>query len=314
MDPFANDSTVHQFRISRFQRVVRRFTPGKKYGWLHSPGDNTVLGLAWVVSGLLAVLVPLIYRTIHKNKYREEYMTYFWEQEYQQYEQQRQQNYEKYGNNYNYGGAYMADYNESEYVDVNQCKWWQVNCFSFFVDRDGEPMPDQEWYPTWYSGFSLTEEERQAMEDNLEQPGSLKFVYVWQLIMFVIIGYYGLLVIRQNRNPTGLIIALLVWANFAFLSLWVMADGSIASDGQQVMRTGFYGQMSVLIFMSNFWYFLHGLAFVLIFWIRSSCLAEQEQRETEERETAQRIAEQRLSAAREKSSSSSSYTAPVTQQ
>lgn len=283
MDPFkSNNPTAIQPR-SRLQRTMRRFAR-PRYGWCHSPCDNTLLSIAWVVSGLLAVLIPLIYRTIHKNKYREMYMTYYWEHEYETYAQQRQQNYEQYGNNYNYGGVYTYDYAQSEYVDVNNCKWWKFNCFSFYANKEGEPMADQEWFPTWYSGFSVTEEDRREMEDNLEQPGSLQFVYVWQLLMFFIISWYGLVVIRKNRNPAGLIVALLVWANFAFVSMWLLADGSIATDGQQVFRSGFYGQVSVLVFMTNFWYFLHGLAFVIIFWLRASCLAEQRQREMEERE------------------------------
>jgi hypothetical protein len=312
MDPFENSKPT---RPQRFQRAIRRYIPQKKYGWYHSPCDNMVLSIAWVVSGLVAVLGPLIFRTIHTNKYKQIYLSYYWEEEYQAYEEQRKQNYEQYGNNYNYGGAYMYDgSNEREWVDVNNCKWWQFNCFSFFANREGEAMPDQEWYPTWFSGFTQTEEDRQEMEANLEQPGPLKFVYAWQIIMFIVIGWYGMLVIRQNRNPTGLIVALLVWANFAFISMWLMADGSIITDGQQVKRTGFYGQMSVLIFMSNFWYFLHGLVFVLVFWIRASCLAEQRQQEKEDREIAEQ--EQRaLAAAQEKEKSDSSgYKAPVTQQ
>ena len=277
VDVFENYSPTK--KVSKLRRVVQNVVP-QKFQLMHSPEDNIILSAIWVVSGLLAVLIPLIYRTIHKNKYREKYMSYYWEQEYEQYEQQRQENYEKYGNQYNYGGAYMAEYDEKEYVDVNNCKWWQLNCFSFFVNRDGQPMADQEWAPTWYSGFMTTEEERQMMQDNLEQPGSLKFVYIWQIIMFAVIGYYGLKVIRENRNPTGLIIALLVWANFAFLSMWLMADGSIVTEGQAVKRTGFYGQLSVLIFMSNFWYFIHGLAFVLVFWLRSKLVEDETKKET----------------------------------
>jgi len=294
MDPFENDDLVNgTSQTSRFKRMARKLTPTKKYG-RHYPGSNMILAIAWVISGLVCVLVPLIYRTIHKNKYREIYMSYYWEQEYQAYEEQRKQNYEKYGNSYNYGGAYMyPDYAEREYMDVNNCKWWQINCFSFFVNREGEPMPEQQWMPTWYSGFSLTEEERQEMEDNLEQPGSLKFVYVWQLVMFAIICWYGLLVIRQNRNPTGLIVALLVWANFSFLSMWLMADGSIVTEGQRAKRSGFYGQISVLIFMSNFWYFLHGLAFILVFWIRASCLEEHMERRKEAKQGAKPVTDQR---------------------
>jgi len=275
---FENSSPVK--RLSKFRGAVAKVIP-EKIKLLHSREENVLLSIVWVVSGLLSVLIPLIYRTIHKNKYRATYMTYYWEQEYEQYEEQRKENYEKYGNQYStYGEAYYADYGEPEYQDVNNCKWWQLNCFSFFVNREGEPMEGQEWAPTWYSGFITTEEERQEMQDNLEQPGSLMFVYIWQILMFAAIGYYGLKVINQNRNPTGLIIALLVWSNYAFLSMWLMADGSIVTDGQVVKRTGFYGQMSVLIFMSNFWYFIHGLGFVLFFWLRSK-LAEDEEEEKE---------------------------------
>lgn len=284
MDVFENtDPTIIEPR-SRYHRIARKLNP-KSYGWCHSGSDNWILSIAWVLSGLLAVLIPLIHRTIHKNKYREMYMTYYWEHEYQQYAEQRKQNYEQYGNNYNYYGVYAYDGSaEREWVDVNNCKWWKFNCFSFYANREGEAMPDQEWYPNWYSGFSTTEEERQEMEENLEQPGSLKFVYVWQLFMFLVILFYGSRVFSQNQNPTGLIVALLVWANFCFLSMWLMADNSIMTEGQQVFRSGFYGQISVLVFMTNFWYFIHGLFFVIVFLVRASCLAEQRQREIEEKE------------------------------
>jgi len=286
MDPFENHEPTGRLskHISKLRRIVGKVVPkAVKHDTMHSPTDNFYLSLSWIVTSLLAVLIPLIFRTIHMNKYRKNYMNYHWEEEYEQYEQQRAENYRQYGNSYNYGGAYMAENNQREYFDVNKCKWWNLNCFSFFVNSEGEPMPDQEWAPAWYSGFMTTEEEREMMQKNLQQPASLKFVYVWQILMFAVIGWYGLKVIRENRNPQGLIVALLVWANFAFLSMWLMADGSIVTDGEQVQRTGFYGQMSVLIFMSNFWYFLHGLAYVIVFWVRASCLKEQEKREQQQK-------------------------------
>lgn len=288
MDPFENSNHIEEPRQSRFRRAVRGLKG--RGGRNQSLPGNAVLSLTWIVSSLLAVLIPLIYRTIRKNMYREEYMKYFWEEEYEYYAEQRKQNYENDANGYNYGGAYTANA-YSEFVDVNRCRWWQLNCFSFFVNAEGEPMQDQEWMPTWYSGFSLTEEERTEMQDNLEQPGSLKFVYVWQIVLFLALGVYGLMVIQQNRNPTGLIIGLLVWSNFAFLSMWLMADGSIITEGQEVKRTGFYGQMSVLIFMTNFWYFLHGLAFLLVFWIRASTVAKEDAKEKEQRNCAEPPAE-----------------------
>ena len=279
-DIFENQS--HTSRLSKLKRVYRRVVP-ERIQLLHTSEANSLLSLIWVVSGFVSVLAPLIYRSVHKYKYRQEYLKYYWEQEYEQYEQQRQQNYQMYGNAYNAGnyGEEYQEYQEQEYVDVNNCKWWDLNCFSFFVNGEGEAKADQEWAPTWYRMFITSDEERQEMQDNLESPGSLKFVYIWQILMFIVIGVYGLKVIRENRNPTGLMIALLVWANFAFLSMWLMADGSIVTDGQEVKRMGFYGQMSVLVFMSNFWYFIHGMAFVLVFWLRAK-FVEDEKEEVKE--------------------------------
>lgn len=287
MDVFENSPPLES-KSSRFRRMMRSVEP-RRFGWFHSPCDNAVLSIIWVVSGILTVAVPLIHRNIHKNKYQDMYLSYYWEHEYRQYAENRKQNYEKYGNNYNYYGAYTNSYADYEWVDVNNCKWYKPFCFSFYANREGEPMPNQEWYPTWYSGFQTTEEERMEMEDNLENPGSLKFVYVWQLIIFIAIMVYGTVVIRNNRNPTGLIVALLVWSNFAFISMWLMADNSIETEGERAFRWGFYGQISVLIFMTNFWYFLQGLVFAIIFWVRGSCLAEQRQREIE----AQKMVDER---------------------
>ncbi|KAG7347337.1 hypothetical protein IV203_016042 [Nitzschia inconspicua] len=266
------------FKNTRLQGVFeRRF----------SAEGNFVLSASWVLSGLLAFLIPLIYRTIHKKKYEQEYMKYFWEKEYEYQEEMRQQGYEKYGNNYNYGGAYMYpdNYMNREYWDVNNCRWWQMNCFPYYVNQDGEPMPDQGWYPTWYSGWTVTEEEREQMALGREQPGSLKFVYVWQLLTFLVLLWYGVRVIRQNRNVTGLLIALFVWANFAFMSMWLMADNSIQIDGDGVFRSGFYGQLSVLIFLSNFWYMLHAFIFLIVLGMRQCMIQEEAERVKKERET-----------------------------
>jgi hypothetical protein len=288
------------FKNTRLQGVFER-------GF--SPEGNFVLSAAWILTGLLAFLIPLIHRTIHKNKYEKEYMKYFWEQEMEYQEEQRAAGYEKYGNNYNYGGAYMypSNYMNREYWDVNNCRWWQMNCFPYYINQDGEPMPEQGWYPTWYSGWTTTEEEREAMALAREQPGSLKFVYIWELFTFLIILWYGMRVIRQNRNLAGLLIALFVWANYAFLSMWLMADGSIQTDGDGVFRTGFYGQLSVLIFMANFWYFLHGVVFLVVFGIRKCMMDEEEYRAQRERENTEKVAEAEAEAKR------SDYQAPTSQ-
>lgn len=287
---------------TRLARALRRFTPRDRRRLGPSPETNFVLCAIWLITGIVVVLGPLIYRTIHKRKYNEVYLSYYYEQEMEYYEQQRQEAYEMYGNNY----MYPQDYMEREYMDVNNCRWWQLNCFSYYVQSDGEPAAQQGWYPTWYSGWATTEEQQEQRDKNREQPGSLKFVYVWQILMFIVIVAYGLTVIRENRNTTGLIVALVVWANFCFTSMWLMADGSIATDGEEVLRSGFYGQMSVLIFMTNFWYFFHGLVFAIVFWIRGAMLDEQVQ---SNKENEKKVAEQQAASAAA-SQPSNGYVAP----
>jgi len=50
--------------------------------------------------------------------------------------------------------------------------------------------------------------------------------------------------------------------------MWLLADNSIITDGDLVQRTGFYGQFSVLMFITNAWYVIFGLTFSAIFAIR----------------------------------------------
>merc|ERR1712032_950987 len=90
----------------------------------------------------------------------------------------------------------------------------------------------------------------------------------WQIIMFITILVYGYIVIRQNRVITGVLIALIVFANMSFLGMWMLADGSIVTDGEIVQQTGFYGQFPVLMFITNAWYVIFGIVFSCLFAIR----------------------------------------------
>merc|ERR1712238_298311 len=57
--------------------------------------------------------------------------------------------------------------------------------------------------------------------------------------------------------------------NMSFLSMWMLADGSIYTDGEYVQRRGFYGQLSVLAFMANAWYVAFGLIFLMVFGLKA---------------------------------------------
>jgi len=239
-----------------------------------SKASNIMLSFAWVVCGVLAVLIPLVFRTMKMKNYQKMYYMYNWEEAQEQYQQEQQEYYENnYGNgNYNqqYGqGNYQYQWDQmTGTYDVNQCKWYQINCFPYYINENGEPEPSAGWYPGWFSGWTQTEDEREQMMEDGETSSAMIFVYVWQLIMFLVILAYGFIVIRQNRVVTGVTVALVVFTNMAFLCMWMLADGSIVTDGDYVQKTGFYGQFAVLMFITNAWYVIFGLIFSAIFAIR----------------------------------------------
>ena len=238
-----------------------------------SPMVNNLLSVAWGLCGALTVIGPSIYRNMKMGKYQNMWYKYNWEEAQQQYEQNQNEYYEN-----NYENQYMQYYGQGNYqyqweqmrgnYDVNQCKWYQFNCFPYYINENGEPEPMAGWYPSWFSGWTITEEEREQMLEDGETSRALVFTYVWQIIMFIIILAYGFIVIRQNRVVSGITVALIVFANMSFLAMWMLADGSIITDGEDVQNLGFFGQFPVLMFITNASYVIFGIVFASIFVIR----------------------------------------------
>jgi len=262
--------------------------------------SNLFLLLAWVLLGTLAILIPVISRSMKMKNYNNMYYMYNWEdanQEYQQYNGEN--NGQQYGGNngnYNYNGQNgqngnynyngnngdSADenywqngnsYSQWEQMtgkwDLNNCRWYQISCYPYYIDDSGQPVPTEGWYPGWFSGWSKSEEEREQMIEDGETSMAMKFIYVWQMLMFMVLLAYGFLVVRQKRIVTGLLIALFMFTNMSFLSMWMLADGSIYTDGEYVQQMGFYGQFSVLVFMANAWYVFFGVLFLVVFGIKA---------------------------------------------
>ena len=204
----------------------------------------------WAASGFLTVVVPLVFRSMKVKDFQKLNMMYNWDQQWEEQQQQQQEE----QNNWNDQYEQMR-----QYYEANRCHWWNLSC---------EEQQGEGWYPSWYSGWVQTEEDRQELQEAGVSSGPMRFVYVWQILTFVVILAYGFLVLKQDRPVTGLTIALVVYANMCFMSMWWLADASIITDTELVQTTGFYGQLSVLMFITNAAYVLFGLVHtgLLVWW------------------------------------------------
>ena len=211
-------------------------------------GNPLTFLCAWLISAVLAIFIPWIQWSVKKHRYQN-YM------------------YNNNGQGYNYQQAPQGEM----LYDINNCKWWKFRCQPIYINQNGDFVNNQQAAPSWWNAWGTTQEQ---MDQNIQQgiaPTSLKFVYAWQMLMFSAVVFYGFLAIVQRRETSsGLMMVLLVWANYSFLSMLMLAAGSILSDEQDLGNGGFYGQFAVLLFMTDFWYTLYGLAFALVLWVRST--------------------------------------------
>lgn len=215
-------------------------------------GGNPILKAAWVLAGIAAILLPILYRNARMNRYQNN----FWGQRIDQWNEAEAQD-----------GA--------QFYDINGCKWYNFNCQPVYVDEKGNYVSqyevEQEMYnqqmeqqqeqanqqynqPSWYNVWDHSTEEDGPS-------GALKFVYIWEMIMFVGIVAYGYNILHNKKSPYFLMGALVIWLQFTILSMFLLSDGSIVTEDKVMEQTGFYGQFAVLMFITNASY----AAFSLIF-------------------------------------------------
>ena len=80
--------------------------------------------------------------------------------------------------------------------------------------------------------------------------GALIFIYVWTILSLLALGILGNRYIMQgNYDPLRWI----MWSftNFAFVVMVMVSGlGAIHNDGREIEETGWYGQLSVLVFLT----------------------------------------------------------------
>ncbi|CAB9527644.1 expressed unknown protein [Seminavis robusta] len=189
--------------------------------WDHEPAKFVA---AYIISGLLAILIPGINHAKSVKRYQNSY-------------------YYQYNNQYD--------------------------------DQDQNGSGD---LPSWFSGWNGNAYVSGDSQDGSSaNSGAIKFVYTWELLMFLGLLAYGGMVLFKFRGPLAqsrmalwsLFVLIFVWANFAFMTMWLVANGSIYTDGREMEEVGgFYNQFSVLLFVTNFWYLMWSICFCIALGVR----------------------------------------------
>ncbi|CAB9506263.1 expressed unknown protein [Seminavis robusta] len=127
--------------------------------------------------------------------------------------------------------------------------WWGGNN----EQGSGDQTP---WWWFGGNGASGDEEEPQGR-------GSVIFVYVYATALFLAMILHGNFVLGRNADFGALQGALFVFTHLAFLTLILVAGlGAIQTEeGRELEEHGWYGQFSVCVFLTTFFWTLHGIVF-----------------------------------------------------
>jgi len=229
--------------------------------------------ISWLVSGLIAIFVPLITWSANKSKY---YDSYGYVQEAEDYYEQQAQEAEYYQEQQNQDDAYEAEV--SYYKDCSWFDWacrkqqWYYATYDENGGNDNGDEQEEEVLPGWFYFLGGENEEMQRWkEENTgdrvasSSEGGLKFVYALTLILaFVLLGY-GAFVIGNKQCPMNLVVLLGLTATIGLMNLLMSVAGVTADDkDMEDSYYGWYGQMGVLLVYTNFWMMLFSIGFCVI--------------------------------------------------
>ena len=80
--------------------------------------------------------------------------------------------------------------------------------------------------------------------------GVLAFVYVWTILSLLALGVIGNRYVIQGYHDS---LHWIMWSftNYAFIVMILVSGlGAIHSEGREIEETGWYGQLSVLVFLT----------------------------------------------------------------
>lgn len=245
--------------FSDIRNEVRRIPHPREWREKFQPeGASGILLFSWLLSSILALLIPLSKWAAERNRYHKYYGQYV------EYENQQRQYEEQANGNYNGGYASL-------------CSWWDVRCKyqmrryqqQYGNNGDGGGQEDQQMramLPGWYFFFggAVEEDERQREEMGMGQDnGSMKFVYVMTMLMFIGMAVFGFRSMYAGKDRAGVIFALVIFGMFSLMNLLTTVQGTVETDNRFFEDSvwGWWGQWSVLVAYTDFWIALHCFGF-----------------------------------------------------
>lgn len=204
----------------------------------------------WWVAGILAIFIPFGIWSSEKQSF---YSNYGKAIEYQNAQRAYEEAQNAYQQNQDGNGEQLQSWN---------CGWWQFRCRNnrynymkaYGDNGDGERMGI--YTPSWYNYLGgkyddIASRDREAlgMDSSVDNSASLRFVYIWSVIIFVAILAYGTYTFYKRQSITTLNVMLgLVW-QYALLLMILMPQGIISTEERDLEDSvyGWYGQIGVLM-------------------------------------------------------------------
>jgi len=202
----------------------------------------------WLVLGLLSFVVPLIVMGGARASLR------------------RQQQYEDGGQDDGQGDD-QQQYNGN----YSGCRWWQWHCSrnnNYNNNNQNGEQNDERTTPWWW--FGATEEQRRDREEQGYHP-ALTFTYVWSLLLFCGILYFGYREVRNGSDLYRVAATLAVYANLCLATMVLVGglEGGVQTEGRELEEQGFYAQFAVMMFLTNLFCMIFSMAFAVVFYLRA---------------------------------------------
>lgn len=236
------------------------------------------LTMAWLISGALAVLLPLTIWGIQR-------LIYFGRFGVQEYMEERQQNYEQAQQYYQQQNANYWQYYWSGYYNVNEQTFYQ-KCFAlnwpcrrrqyYYATYGiyGNQGNDQQQAPLWYIFLGGKTQKMEEWEEkhgheshaNAFVYGGLGWAYLLTLVLFFGLLSFGVSTFKKEGSIVELRAVIIATAVIALMNM-ILSVGLISSDEEDLNQYyyGWYGQMGVLMVYTNFWIMFFSVAFAIFF-------------------------------------------------